>query len=104
MSRSILSLAAVLFVLSACDACQHPTVDPSSPTPPAPPPTPSPGSPCDLACAHLSALGCQEAKPSPHGITCAQTCGLVEDSGIVRWNPGCIGSVKSCSDVGSCAR
>lgn len=72
----------VLLLLTAC----HPSV---------PVITPDPG--CEIACSHLTKLGCPEG-----GKDCVSFCSEYQRAGIDQ-NTGCLARVSSCDDTAECS-
>lgn len=69
-------------------------------------PKPEPDEPkieesCEAACAHLSELGCDEAKPLEDGTSCVTFCENTTKAGH-SLGLACITHVASCKDVPSC--
>jgi hypothetical protein len=57
---------------------------------------------CSVACAHLAALGCPEAQPTPKGATCVDVCSNVDSSGTVSMQTDCVVRAVSCADANAC--
>ena len=70
---------------------------------PLPPPAPPTGTPsCETACARLEQLGCNAAKPTPGGTTCATVCTNVETSGVVLYGVECVMVAETCAAADRC--
>lgn len=56
---------------------------------------------CEKACAHLAALKCEEAEPTPNGATCFEWCDNAERN-FNDMHTGCINSATSCDAAREC--
>lgn len=72
---------------------------------------PETSSSCSSACGHLSAMGCEAAKPTPgpDGVvgtsddgTCTAVCLNVQRSGKVLYPFACVKKASSCEAVDNC--
>lgn len=75
-----------LFVAGCCAHVDNPTVEPT----------------CADACARLTALGCEGAKPTPSGATCQQVCENAQSSGIITWDLKCVTEAGCCDAADAC--
>lgn len=59
---------------------------------------------CEAACLKLSDLGCEEAKPTPAGVSCVDFCHASEAKGVVLLHPSCVAgpTVQVCADLPKC--
>lgn len=57
--------------------------------------------PCELACANLERLGCEEAEPTPAGAPCT-TWMCHAEAGPVSHNPTCIAGAPTCEAAREC--
>lgn len=94
MTRTTLATAALALGLFA--ACEN--------RPPEPPPHPpyKPTATCAEACTHLASLGCDEAKPTPKGTSCAAVCLDVNASGLARFPADCLVVAPTCAEARAC--
>jgi len=112
--RKLLSILMLAVAVLSCELGPFPK-PPPQPEPPSPwdnpgdaAPDPEPEddaatrSPCAKACAHLKALGCDEAKPTPSGATCTQVCANAEASGVVSMAPDCVAKAETCPIARRC--
>lgn len=60
------------------------------------------GATCEVACRHLTTLGCKESQ-DVNGTTCTQACDYYssEARGALV-DPGCLAGVKTCDQVNLC--
>lgn len=64
-------------------------------------PRPDGPRPCELACANLEHLGCEEAEPTPAGAPCT-TWMCHAEAGPVSHNPTCIAESATCEAAREC--
>lgn len=70
-----------------------------TPAPPPEPPAPAPDTgDCGAVCDRWRQLGCEEAKPTPHGASCEVVC----DSLARYWHLSCLAAVSSCEEIEAC--
>ena len=62
-------------------------------------PKPAPAD-CKSTCARGEALGCDWAKPSPRGATCAEVCESANT--ILPWNTECVNKSENCEQAAIC--
>lgn len=56
---------------------------------------------CTMACKRFEQLGCNEANPSPGGMSCVDLCIHVEEEGVVMAS-ACVINAANCDDVRRC--
>lgn len=49
---------------------------------------------CQAACDRFDALDCEQAQPTPEGVSCVDVCLNVEREGILSIDPVCIAEVS----------
>lgn len=84
------------FALALC-ACPVLPPEPVEPEPVVVPP-PLERATCVDACVHLAELGCEEARPTPAGVPCADVCAASP------LDPPCMASVVRCEQLTECWR
>lgn len=96
MNRTLAILAALALI-----GCPSP-----GPVPPPGPETDAagPNPTCVAYCAHVTELGCPQAKPTPKGATCTEVCENVQGSGYASLDLRCGFQAKSCAGVTACER
>lgn len=57
---------------------------------------------CGGMCAHLRALGCEEAEPTPEGDTCEAICANALAVPAARLDIACIQTAPTCDAAGEC--
>lgn len=86
------------FLLFACAPIPEP-----EPVPPAPAPTvtvaPIPRLPCVQACDRLADLRCPGWEGSPDGTPCSEVCEDTESSGVARFCPWHVASIRTCEEL-----
>lgn len=45
---------------------------------------------CQAACDRFASLGCEQAQPTPEGVSCVDMCANVEGEGTLTIDPQCI--------------
>lgn len=83
---------ACLWALLVCAACP----------PPKPPPPPPGAATCQDVCRHYTELGCEAARPTAEGASCAEVCHNVQDSTVVRWDLDCRARAVTCAAADAC--
>lgn len=84
----------LFLTLILCAACP-PT---STPTP-IPIPTPAT---CIGVCARAATFQCVWARPTAKGLTCAEVCNNLQNSGITQWDLACMANAASCAAMDAC--
>ncbi len=88
------SVIVAALVLAGCSGPPHPADGPG----PQPIVKADGGATCAEMCAHLAALGCPEAEPTPAGHSCEFVCTETLQAGM-DVHPECVVSVTRCEDV-----
>jgi hypothetical protein len=108
----LLSLSLVPLACSSCRPLPTPTPIPEPVPPPmadaGPAPAPPPnGDLCQVACAHLRALGCPASAPTPAGTSCEDVCASDRAESAARLTDrylGCLATMAACRDDEKCPR
>lgn len=56
---------------------------------------------CASVCAHWTDLGCEEAKPTPAGASCAEVCRNLQQGNLPE-DLECQAAVTSCDQIDDC--